>query len=102
MTSLRLPVLPSIANILKIYNVRAKKQLAQNFLFDPRIISRIVDYAGRDFTGHHVCEIGPGPGGISREILRRNPSSLAVVEKDRRFIRSLQLLADVTKVLNYE
>nr|XP_039269586.1 dimethyladenosine transferase 1, mitochondrial-like [Styela clava] len=94
---LRLPPLPSIASILKIYNVRAKKQLAQNFLFDPRIIGRMVDCATSDLTGKHICEVGPGPGGITRSILNKNAESVSVVEKDWRFIQSLQMLASTTQ-----
>lgn len=92
-----LPPLPTVAHILKLYNVKARKHLAQNFLFDPRITDRIVSYAGSNLTGRDICEIGPGPGGITRSLLRRGAESISVVEKDARFIPSLQMLADASQ-----
>lgn len=38
-----------------------------------------------------VCEIGPGPGGITRAILEAGCSRLDVVEIDQRFIRPLEV-----------
>lgn len=40
-----------------------------------------------------------GPGSITRSIVARYPKHLVVVEKDRRFIPSLQVLAESTKDL---
>lgn len=42
--------------------------------------------------GAYVLEVGPGPGGITRAILQKNPRYVAVVELDRRFIPGLQEL----------
>ena len=39
----------------------------------------------------YVCEVGPGPGGISRSILQRNPKKLVVIEKDYRFLPMLKV-----------
>ena len=41
--------------------------------------------------GLHVCEVGPGPGGITRAILEGGCEKLIVVEKDVRFIKGLQV-----------
>lgn len=88
----RLPPMPSIRDVIKIYKLRAMKQLSQNFLMDERLTSRIVRMCG-DICGKHVLEVGPGPGSITRSILRRGPKHLAVVEKDRRFMPTMNILA---------
>ncbi|KAM7537598.1 hypothetical protein Aperf_G00000069247 [Anoplocephala perfoliata] len=87
----RLPALPSLREIIRIYGLRAQKQLSQNFLLQPSSINSFVNSAGslRDAC---VLEVGPGPGGITRAILRQKPRHLVVVELDRRFIPSLEEL----------
>lgn len=91
--SLRLPPLPTIRDLVRLYRLRAIKQLSQNFLMDERLTDKIVKSAG-NIRNHLVCEIGPGPGGITRSILRRQPQELIVVEKDPRFLPTLELLAE--------
>lgn len=92
----KLPPLPTISEIVRMYKLQARKQLSQNFLLDMNLTRKIVRAAGSIKDGH-VCEIGPGPGGISRAILEQDVKSLAVVEKDRRFIPSLQVIYDLKK-----
>ena len=89
----RLPPLPTTADLLKLYRLRARKQLSQNFLLNPRVCDRFVA-AARIKEGSRVLEIGPGPGNITRRVLERNPAELFVVEKDRRFLPMLEQLAD--------
>jgi ribosomal RNA small subunit methyltransferase A len=42
--------------------------------------------------GKTILEVGPGPGPLSRSILKLNPKTLCVVEKDRRFLPALETI----------
>lgn len=95
-TKLRLPPLPTIRDLVRLYRLRAIKQLSQNFLMDENITDKIVRMAG-NIKNYCVLEVGPGPGGITRSILRKLPQKLIVVEKDPRFLPTLELLQEATK-----
>lgn len=62
---------------------------------------KIVRQAG-SLRDAHVCEVGPGPGGITRSILNAGAADLLVVEKDTRFIPGLKvnwtILSQCTKI----
>ncbi|XP_018563538.1 dimethyladenosine transferase 1, mitochondrial [Anoplophora glabripennis] len=94
--SIRLPPLPTVRDLVKLYRLRALRQLSQNFLMDERLTDKIVKAAGR-INNHYVCEVGPGPGGITRSIIKRCPKKLIVVEKDPRFLPTLHLLQEACK-----
>ncbi|XP_046849387.1 trafficking protein particle complex subunit 10-like [Xenia sp. Carnegie-2017] len=87
-----LPPLPKISDILRIYGVRAKKQLSQNFILDQNITDKIVSKA--DVYDCFVCEVGSGPGSLTRSVLHAGARQVAAVEIDQRFIPALELLAD--------
>jgi 16S rRNA (adenine1518-N6/adenine1519-N6)-dimethyltransferase len=59
---------------------RPKRRLGQHFLFDPRILGRIADALGAT-RRDAVLEIGPGPGGLTAQLLTRTPHVVAI-EKD--------------------
>ena len=88
--TVRLPPMPSVKEIIKLYQLRAKKQLSQNFLLDKNICTKIALCGGhiRDVS---VVEIGPGPGSITRAILEQNVKELVVIEKDPRFMPGLKV-----------
>lgn len=94
----RLPPLPTIRDLIRLYRLRAIKQLSQNFLMDERLTDKIVRAAGH-LEGHHVLEVGPGPGGITRSIIRQAPRHLVLVEKDARFRPTLELLRESSAAL---
>jgi len=58
----------------------AKKSLGQNFLIDKNIIKKIVKLV--NLKNKNVVEIGPGKGALTDEILKKNPKSLIIIEKD--------------------
>lgn len=60
------------------------KKFGQNFLFDEGINSKIVSAAG-DLSGKIVMEVGPGPGGLTLEILKYPIKKLYIVEFDSRW-----------------
>lgn len=73
--------------------LRAKKSLGQNFLTDPHILQRIVNGAG-SLDGRTVIEVGPGPGGLTREIIKYPCKQVILIEQDNRCIPYLEALKD--------
>ena len=65
-----------------------RKQLGQNFLYDPSLLGRIIDAAG--ITGEDtVIEIGPGPGRLTRMLADR-VKNLIAIELDSRLYERLK------------
>jgi len=91
----RLPPLPAVRDLLNLYKLQAVKQLSQNFLLEPKLTGKVVSSAGK-ITDGYVCEVGPGAGSLTRNILSRNVRQLIVVEKDRRFKPALEMLVDAS------
>ena len=67
----------------------AKKSLGQHYLVDKNVIKKITDTV--EIENKNVIEIGPGRGALTEEILRRNPKSLALIEKDNELSKYLKL-----------
>jgi dimethyladenosine transferase 1 len=89
--TVRLPPMPSLRELLKMYNLQASKQLSQNFLLDLRVTDRIVKHCG-DITNKVIIEVGPGPGPLSRSLINAGARRLIAVEKDQRFFPALQMI----------
>jgi len=87
----RMPPLPTTKDLLRLYRIKAKKALSQNFIMDPRILQKFVKTAG-NIDGKIAIEVGPGPGGITRAILDTNIKECHVIEKDPRFLPTLKLI----------
>ena len=68
---------------------RAKKSLGQNFLINDRVIERIVAEGLPADNSFPLVEIGPGPGALTRELIKRN-QPLWVVELDREKVAILE------------
>lgn len=82
-----------LREVIRQYDLAAKKSLGQHFLLDSNLLAKIVRGAG-DISGHQVIEIGPGPGGLTRAILAANPRQLTAIEKDSRCLAALAALKD--------
>ncbi|XP_061191175.1 dimethyladenosine transferase 1, mitochondrial-like [Saccostrea echinata] len=87
----RLPPMPKISEIVKLYKLSATKKLSQNFLLDMNVCHKFVQCISVT-RGTHICEIGPGPGGITRALLESDALKVHVIEKDPRFIPPLEIL----------
>lgn len=87
--------LPSLRATVETHGLMAKKALGQNFLLDSNITDKIIRLSLEkqnlnDFAHADVFEIGPGPGGLTRAILKANPQKLTVVEMDERCIAIME------------
>ena len=72
--------------------IRAKKSLGQNFLVDKNVIDKIVNTVS--ITDNEILEVGPGTGNLTREILKKNPSKMYLIEKDTFLAESLNEVVD--------
>ena len=74
--------LPPLRLLVESMDMRARKSLGQNFLFDLNLTRKIARSAG-PLTGTTI-EIGPGPGGLTRALLLEHAAHVIAIEKDRR------------------
>nr|WP_317450837.1 16S rRNA (adenine(1518)-N(6)/adenine(1519)-N(6))-dimethyltransferase RsmA [Sphingopyxis sp. LK2115] len=83
--------LPPLRETVRAHGLSASKALGQNFLFDEQLLDRIAAIPG-DLDGATVFEVGPGPGGLTRALLRAGAKVIAV-ERDARCLPLLGELA---------
>ena len=81
--------LPPLREVIAAHDLRAEKKLGQNFLLDRNITDKIARAAG-DLSQTTVFEIGPGPGGLTRSLLKAGAKKVIAVEFDPRAVAALQ------------
>ena len=84
--------LPPLREVIARHGLSASKALGQNFLFDEQLLDRIAAIPG-DLGGKAVLEIGPGPGGLTRALLRAG-ARVTAIEMDRRCLPALAEVAE--------
>ncbi len=103
--------LPSLRLTVEAQGLLAKKSLGQNFLLDKNITDKIVrmslsSQSLTSFSGAHVFEVGPGPGGLTRSVLEQEPDKITVIELDERCIKIMQDIknktGDVLEIINQD
>jgi 16S rRNA (adenine1518-N6/adenine1519-N6)-dimethyltransferase len=83
--------LPPLREVIARHGLNAKKTLGQNFLTDTNLLDRIARIPGLG-PKSRVYEVGPGPGGLTRALLRTGAQVVAV-ERDDRALPALAELA---------
>lgn len=84
--------LPPLREVIARHGLSASKALGQNFLFDEQLLDRIAAIPG-DLADKAVLEIGPGPGGLTRALLRAR-ARVTAIEMDRRCLPALAELEE--------
>jgi 16S rRNA (adenine1518-N6/adenine1519-N6)-dimethyltransferase len=82
--------LPPLREVIARHGLSASKALGQNFLLDEQLLDRIAAIPG-SLAGQQVLEIGPGPGGLTRALLRAG-AQVTAIEMDRRCLPALDEL----------
>jgi len=67
----------------------AKKSLGQNFLTDKNITRKITDTI--NIKNRNIIEIGPGHGALTDEIIKKDPKSIILIEKDISLFEQLKI-----------
>ncbi len=92
MTSSPILELPPLRDVIARYGLQATKALGQNFLLDEQLLKRIAAIPG-DLKDQAVLEVGPGPGGLTRALLRAG-ARVTAIEMDRRCLPALAELEE--------
>lgn len=82
------PKLPPLREVIAAHGLQASKALGQNFLLDEQLLDRIAAIPGKLNDTATAYEVGPGPGGLTRALLRTGAKVVAV-ERDRRCLPAL-------------
>ncbi len=87
--------LPSIQETLKRNNIKINRGLGQNFLFDLNITDKIVRKSKP--IASTIIEIGPGPGSLTRSILKNKSAFVYAIDKDEQSKKMLSELQQIYK-----
>lgn len=74
--------------IMKKYNIKANKNLGQNFLINDEVVDKIIESSDIN-ESDLVIEIGPGLGTLTKKLLER-AKRVICIELDKRMIQILQ------------
>ncbi|MBO6244414.1 MAG: 16S rRNA (adenine(1518)-N(6)/adenine(1519)-N(6))-dimethyltransferase, partial [Clostridia bacterium] len=77
-------VLEETKFIMNKYNIKANKNLGQNFLIDEDIINKIIE-AGNLSKEDLVIEIGPGLGTLTKYLLE-DAEKVICIELDKKMV----------------
>ena len=80
----------TIKQLIDKFNLVSKKSLSQNFILDENITEKIVRFS--NVKSKYVLEIGPGPGCLTRSLIKAGAKKVVAVEKDLKCI----------KIINYQ
>lgn len=84
--------LPPLREVIRTFDLQARKSMGQNFLLDLNLTAKIARQAG-DLSACDVLEIGPGPGGLTRGLLSEGARKVLAIEKDARCLPALAEVA---------
>ena len=79
-----MPDLPPLREVIARHGLAASKALGQNFLLDEQLLARIATIPS-NLAGKAVLEVGPGPGGLTRALLRAGARVLVRTGPDDMF-----------------
>ena len=82
--------IPPLRDVIRRFELSARRSLGQHFLLDPNLTARIARAAG-PLENAPVIEVGPGPGGLTRALLEAG-ADVTAVEKDSRCVAALREL----------
>ena len=87
--------LPNISETLKKHKIIINKSLGQNFLFDLNLTDKIVKHSKSNAPT--IIEIGPGPGGLTRSVLKIKSGVVFTIDKDEQSAKMLNDLKLIYK-----
>ena len=73
--------------IIKKYNIKAKKDLGQNFLMNETILDKICELS--NIKQENILEVWPWFWALTKKIIDKNPKSLKLIELDKDMINIL-------------
>lgn len=86
--------MPPLRDVIAAHDLNAQKSLGQNFLLDLNVTDRIVrgamERSGKSWMDVTAFEIGSGPGGLTRSLLKTDAAKVIAVEFDTRAVAALQ------------
>ena len=78
-------------------NIKNKKSLGQNFIFDKNYLKKISNFIVSN-SDNILIEIGPGPGTLTEFLNEKNFKKLILIEKDSRLLSDLKKTFSSNKI----